>query len=61
MSDPHVEIAAVCEVHGGSQHLAVRRKGDRVVLNGRADHCCVHTLEREAVTRLFDVLGEWLA
>ncbi|HKR51079.1 MAG TPA: hypothetical protein VJT72_16125 [Pseudonocardiaceae bacterium] len=60
MSDPRVEIEAVCEVHGGSGRLVVRREGDRVVLDGRADECCVISLPEPAVTVLFDVLGEWL-
>ena len=60
MSDPRVEIEAVCEVHGGSGRLVVRREGDRVVLDGHADHCCVFSLPDPAVTLLFDVLGEWL-
>jgi hypothetical protein len=34
--------------------------GDRIVLDARADDCCVLALENPAVTRLFDVLGEWL-
>ena len=61
VSDPQVEIEAVCGVHhGGSGRLVIRREGNRVVLDGRADHCCVLTVEGAAVTRLFDVLGEWL-
>ena len=60
MSDPQVEIEAVCEVHQGSGHLVLRREGDRIVLHGRADECCLITLKGAAVTRLFDVLGEWL-
>ncbi|MGH3765366.1 MAG: hypothetical protein ACRDS0_06970 [Pseudonocardiaceae bacterium] len=60
MSDPQVEIPAVCEVHRGSGHLVIRRVGERIVLDGRADHCCVITVEGAAVTLLFDVLGEWL-
>jgi hypothetical protein len=55
-----VEIPAVCEVHDGSGRLVVRREGDRIVLDGHADHCCVITLENPAVTLLFDVLGKWL-
>ena len=62
MSDPHIEIEAVCEVHhDGSGRLVIRREGDRIVLDGRADHCCVITLESAAVIRVFDVLGKWLA
>ncbi len=39
---------------------SVRREGDRLVVDGRADDCCVLTLEGVAVTRLFDALAEWL-
>jgi hypothetical protein len=62
VSDPQVKIEAVCEVHGGSGRLVVRRESDRIVLGGRADECCVIViaLEGPAVTLLFDVLGEWL-
>ncbi|MGH3767231.1 MAG: hypothetical protein ACRDS0_01065 [Pseudonocardiaceae bacterium] len=60
MSGPQVEIPAVCEVHRGSGGLVVRRDGERIVLDGRADECCVITVEGAAVTLLFDVLGEWL-
>jgi hypothetical protein len=61
VNDPRVEIDAVCEVHhDGSGRLVVRREGDRVVLDARADHCCVIALEDAAITLLFDVLGEWL-
>jgi hypothetical protein len=55
-----VEIDAVCEVHQDSGRLVVRREGERIVLDARADHCCVITLEGSAVTLLFDVLGQWL-
>jgi hypothetical protein len=55
-----VEIEAVCEVHQGSGRLVVRREGERIVLDARADHCCVLVLESAAVTLLFDVFGEWL-
>ncbi|MGH3841485.1 MAG: hypothetical protein ACRDS0_08605 [Pseudonocardiaceae bacterium] len=58
MGDPWVEVEAVCEVHGGSGRLVIRREGDRVVLDGRADECCVITVDGAAVTLLFDVLGE---
>ena len=59
VTDPHIE--AVCEVHhDGCRCLVVRREGDRVVLEARADECCMIALEGVAVTRLFDVLGEWL-
>jgi hypothetical protein len=47
-------------VHPGSGRLVIRRQGDRIVLDGRADHCCVITLGDPAATLLFDVLGEWL-
>jgi hypothetical protein len=60
MSEPRVEIPAMCEVHGGSGRLVVRRDGDRIVLGGNADDCSVFLLEGGAVTLLFDVLGEWL-
>jgi hypothetical protein len=61
VSVPRVEIEAVCEIHHqGSGRLVIRREGDRIVLDGRADHCCVLTLENTPVTRLFDALGEWL-
>ncbi|MGH3934221.1 MAG: hypothetical protein ACRDS1_04465 [Pseudonocardiaceae bacterium] len=60
MGDPWVEIEAVCEVHRGSGCLVIRCEGDRIVLDGHADHCCVLSLSDSAVTLLFDVLGEWL-
>ncbi|MGH3840487.1 MAG: hypothetical protein ACRDS0_03445 [Pseudonocardiaceae bacterium] len=61
MSDPQVEIDAVCEVHrDGSRRLVMRREGDHLVLDARADHCCLITLEDAAMTLSFDVLGEWL-
>jgi hypothetical protein len=60
VSDPQVEIEAVCEVHRGSGRLVVRREGDRVVLDARADECCMIAMEGTAMTLLFDVLGEWL-
>jgi hypothetical protein len=59
VSDPQVEIEAVCEVHRGSGRLVVRREGDRLVLDAHADECCVIALEDVAVTRLFNVLGKW--
>jgi hypothetical protein len=59
MSGSQVEIEAVCEVHPGSGRLVISRKGDRIVLNSRADDCCVLTLQGPAVTLLFDVLGQW--
>jgi len=43
-----------------SGRLVVRREGNRIVLDAHADECCVIALEDAAVTRLFDVLGEWL-
>ncbi len=61
VSDPQVEIEAACEVHRSSGRLVVRREGDRVVLDARADECCVIAMEGAGVTLLFDVLGEWLA
>jgi hypothetical protein len=60
VSDPQVEIEAICEIHQGSGRLVIRREGDRIVLDARADDCCAPALENPAVTRLFDVLGEWL-
>lgn len=61
VSDHQVEIEAVCEVHhDGSGRLVMRREGDRVVLDARADECCVITLEGTAMTLLFDILGKWL-
>ncbi len=58
--DPQVEIEATCEMHHGSGRLVIRREGERIVLDARADHCCVITLENPAVTVLFDALGEWM-
>ena len=60
VGDPGVEIEAICEVHRVSGRLVIRREGDRVVLDGHADHCCVFSLPDSAVMLLFDVLGEWL-
>ncbi|MGH3845663.1 MAG: hypothetical protein ACRDS0_30180 [Pseudonocardiaceae bacterium] len=60
MSDPRIEIPATCEMHRSSGCLVIRREGDRIVLDGRADECCVITLEPAAVTQFFDVLGEGL-
>lgn len=31
-----------------------------VHLFAAGDHCCLFTLERAALTLIFDVLGEWL-
>ncbi|MCA1837144.1 MAG: hypothetical protein LC721_12815 [Actinobacteria bacterium] len=59
MSDPQVEIEAVCLVHRGSGCLVVRREGDQIVLDAHADECCVIALTDAAVTRLFNVFGEW--
>ncbi len=41
VTDPQVEIEAVCEVHRGSGRLVLRREGDRMVPDASADHCCV--------------------
>jgi hypothetical protein len=60
VSNPRVEVSAVCEVHGGSGRLVLRRGGERVVLDGRGDQCCSFTLGCAAVTLVFDVIGEWL-
>jgi hypothetical protein len=60
VSDPQVEIEAVCEVHRGSGRLVLRREGDRIMLDGHVDECCVIALEDAAATWLFNVLGEWL-
>ncbi|MGH3697817.1 MAG: hypothetical protein ACRDRX_28200 [Pseudonocardiaceae bacterium] len=61
MSGLGVEIEAVCEVHSGSGRLVIRHEGDRIVLDGYADHCCALSLPESAATLLFDVLGEWCA
>lgn len=59
MSGPRVEIPAACEIHGGgSGRLVVRREGERLVLDGRADRCCVLTLERAAAAVLADAVVE---
>lgn len=60
VSGSRVEIPAACEIHLGSGRLMVRREGARVVLDGRADHCCVLTLERAAATVLVDAVAESL-
>ncbi len=52
VGDPQAEIEAVCEVHQDSGHLVIRRESDRLVLDERADECCVITLEGAAVTHL---------
>jgi hypothetical protein len=44
-------IPATCEIHHGSGHLVVRREGERLVLDGRGDHCCLFTLDCSAVVR----------
>jgi hypothetical protein len=59
MSDPLVKTEAVCLVHRGSGHLVVWREGNRIVLDAHADECCLIALTDAAVTRLFDVFGEW--
>lgn len=59
MSVPRLEIPAVCEIHGGQRRVVVRREGERLVLDARADACCVLTLPGAALPRLFDALGEW--
>lgn len=33
---------------------------ERIVLDARADQCCVLVLDNAAMTLLFDVFGEWL-
>lgn len=58
MSDPQVKIEAICDVHQGSGHLVVRREGDRIVLDGHTDGCCLISLADPAAALLFDVLGE---
>lgn len=59
MSDPQeVEIEAICNVHQGSGHLVLRREGDRLVLDGHTDDCCLISLADPAAPLLFDVLGE---
>lgn len=58
VSDPRVEIEATCEVHQGSGRLVVRREGDRIVVDGHADDCCVIFLGDPATMLLFGVLGE---
>ena len=60
VTDRQVDIEAVCEVHQGSGRLLVRGEGERIVLDAHADQCCVIALDDAAVTRAFDVLGEWL-
>lgn len=58
MSDPQIEIEAICDVHQGSGHLVVGREGDRIVLDGHTDDCCLISLGDPAAMLLFDVLGE---
>jgi hypothetical protein len=50
VGDPWVEIEAVCEVHGGSGRLVIRRDGERIVLDAHADECCVITVEGAGMT-----------
>lgn len=52
MIDLWVEILVTCDIHGGSALV--------LVLDGHADHCCLLTLDRAAVTLVFDALPEWL-
>jgi hypothetical protein len=52
VSNPRVEIAAVCDVHGGAGRLVIRSEGDQIVLDGRTDECCVIALEGAAVPNL---------
>ena len=62
MSDAEVQIPAVCEIHGdGSGRLMIWGEGDRVMLDGRANHCGLFTLERAAVVTLFDAVTVWLS
>lgn len=54
MSNPRVEIEAHWQVHQGSGRVVVRDEGERIVLDARADHCCVLVLGqhgRDAVGR----------
>lgn len=60
VSDLRVEVLAVCEMHAGSTRLVVRAEGQRLVLDGHADQCCVLSLERAAVVGLFEMIAEWL-
>jgi hypothetical protein len=60
VSEPQVDIPAACEIHGGSGHLLIRREGNQILLDGRADQCYVFSLPDASVTLLFDVLGELL-
>jgi hypothetical protein len=60
VSDPRVEIEAICQVHHGSGRLVVRREGAWIVLDARADHRCALVPDSAAVTLLFDLFGEWL-
>ncbi|MBV9013209.1 MAG: hypothetical protein JO272_14375 [Pseudonocardiales bacterium] len=60
MSEPRIEVPATCEIHGGTGRLVVRRDGDRLMLDGNADHCCMFSLDYAAVVALFDVVAVWL-
>ncbi|MGH4002545.1 MAG: hypothetical protein ACRDSO_00315 [Pseudonocardiaceae bacterium] len=59
MSGPRVEIPAVCEKHGGFGGCP-GSDGERLVLDGCADHCCVLALERAAAAVLVDAVAEGL-
>lgn len=54
--DLWVEILVTCDIHGGSA-LVLELE---LELDGHADHCCLLTLDRAAVTLVFDALPEWL-
>lgn len=58
MSDPQVEIEAVCEAHQSSSRLVIRRESTRIVLDGHDDDCCLIPLGDPAAALLFDLLGE---
>jgi len=58
VSGPWVEIPTECEIRSG--RLVVRREGERLELDGRADHCCLLTLERAAAAVLVDAVAESL-
>lgn len=58
VSDPQVEIEAICEIHQSSGRLVIRRESGRIVLDRHADDCCVISLSDPAAALLFDVLGE---
>lgn len=44
------------EIHGGSGRLVFRGECGQLVLDGHTDHFCLLTLDRAAVTRLFDAV-----